>query len=114
MRRFLHETAIRVIALAVKYLKIHLLQSGFSPRGVAISYLTGASSQAGVQESGPDPGSLSLSADDGRHVLFERGDTLLQVLREVLQQTALLVHKQSENTKVTILLHTETSHMYNS
>lgn len=61
--------------------------------------------------SGPDPGSLPFPANDGGHVLFERGDTQFQVLREVLQQATLLVQKQPEPQQVGVLLHTEIPHM---
>lgn len=67
-------------ALGVKVPQDQLLQYVFSPLDVVTCYLTGASSQARVRASGPDPGSLSLPADDGRHILFERGDALLQAL----------------------------------
>lgn len=68
--------------------------------------------RSALGQSGPDPGPLSLPADDGRHVLFERGDALLQALREVLQQTTLLVHKQPEAQQVRVLLHTHKYHTH--
>ena len=57
--------------------------------------------------SGPDPRALTLPADDGGHVLFERGDTELQLLREVLEQATLLVHQETQSQRLRVLLHRE-------
>ena len=57
--------------------------------------------------SGPDPRPLALPADDGGHVLFERGDAELQLLREVLQQAALLVHEETQTQLLRLLLQRE-------
>lgn len=65
------------------------LQSVFSPLDVMVFYTL-------EKLSGPDPRPLSFSANNGCHVLFECGDTQFQLLREVFQQTTLLVQKQSE------------------